>query len=56
MNAAIDSETMDILKDETPMNRIGTPSDIANAALFLADSRSEFITGQVIGVNGGFII
>lgn len=56
MNAAIDSETMDILKDETPMNRIGTPSDIANAALFLADRRSGFITGQIIGVNGGFII
>lgn len=56
MNSAIDSETMDILRDETPVNRIGTPWDIANAAMFLASPGSDFITGQIIGVNGGFII
>ena len=38
------------------MNRIGTPLDVANAALFLASDLSEYITGQVIGVNGGLVI
>lgn len=56
MNAHLDDETMAYLKEETPMNRIGTPEDIARTALFLADKGSDFITGQIIGVNGGFII
>lgn len=56
MNKNLDSETMEYLKEETPMNRLGTPHDIARTALFLADERSDFITGQIIGVNGGFII
>ncbi|WP_426571450.1 SDR family NAD(P)-dependent oxidoreductase [Aquihabitans sp. McL0605] len=37
----------------TPVRRIGTPDDIANACSFLVDERSGYITGQVIGVNGG---
>lgn len=44
------------LADETPLCRIGTPKDIAKAALFLASDDADFITGQVLGVNGGFII
>ena len=38
------------------MGRIGTPEDIAKAALFLASDLSEYITGQTIGVDGGMII
>ena len=56
MNANLDSETMEYLKEETPAARLGTPSDIARTALFLADPSADFITGQIIGVNGGFII
>lgn len=56
MNSHLDEETMNYLKEETPMNRIGTPEDIARTALFLADKNADFITGQIIGVNGGFII
>lgn len=37
----------------TPVRRIGTPEDIANACSFLVDERSDYITGQVLGVNGG---
>ena len=44
------------LADETPLMRLGTPEDIANAALFLASDKADFITGQIIGVNGGFLI
>ena len=38
------------------MKRAGTPEDVANAALFLASGLSAYITGQVIGVDGGMII
>ncbi len=45
-------ERMDSIK----MGRIGTPQDIANCALFLASDLSAYITGQVIGVDGGMLI
>jgi 3-oxoacyl-[acyl-carrier protein] reductase len=38
------------------MNRIGTPDDIANAILFLASDSSSYVTGQVIGVDGGMLV
>ncbi|MEG1774010.1 MAG: SDR family oxidoreductase, partial [Oscillospiraceae bacterium] len=44
------------LCDETPLGRLGTPDEIARAALFLASEQAAFITGQVLGVNGGFVI
>lgn len=44
------------LADETPLCRLGTPDDVANAALFLASDAAAFITGQVLGVNGGFVV
>ena len=49
---------MDIeaLKEETPLNRIGEPIDVANAVAFLLSSGADFITGQILGVNGGFVI
>lgn len=37
----------------TPVRRAGRPEDIANAAVFLCQDESSYITGQVIGVNGG---
>lgn len=55
MNANLSKETINELCEETPVGRIGTPEDIANAALFLANDSSSFITGQVLGVDGGFI-
>lgn len=56
MNKNISEEVMRELKEETPLGRIGTPEDIAAAAGFLASENADFITGQVLGVNGGFII
>ena len=56
MNRNLTPETLDALREETPLEMLGTPEDIAEAALFLASSRSSFITGQVLGVNGGMII
>jgi len=37
----------------TPLRRIGTPADVANAVLFLCSERASFITGQTLGVDGG---
>ncbi len=56
MNAALDSDTVASLVDETPLMRIGKPEDVAAAALFLAGDGASFITGAVLNVNGGFVI
>ena len=44
---------MTTLTKGIPWGRQGTPKDIANAALFLASPYAEYMTGEVIGVNGG---
>lgn len=49
-------DDLNALKDETPLDRLGTPQDIADTAAFLAGDKASFITGQIIGVNGGFVI
>ena len=56
MNAHLSEEAMNELKEETPLCRIGTPEDVANAVYFLASDDASFITGQVLGANGGFVI
>ena len=43
------------LKEETPLEKIGKPEDVAEVAIFLASEKAEFITGQIIPVNGGFV-
>jgi len=55
MNACLDEETRQELIDSTPLCRIGTPEDVAEAVFFLASDKASFITGQCIGVDGGFI-
>ena len=48
-------EVLDELAKETPIGRLGTPEDIANAICFLASDEASFITGQVLVSDGGFI-
>jgi 3-oxoacyl-[acyl-carrier protein] reductase len=38
------------------MGRVGTPEEVANMALFLAADMSSYVTGQVIGVDGGMLV
>ena len=49
-------EEMAELKTETPLQKIGQPRDVANTISFLASAEADFITGQVISPNGGFVI
>lgn len=50
------SEDIEALKEETPLEKIGEPEDIAKTILFLAENSGDFITGQVISPNGGLVI
>lgn len=52
----LNEDTKDMLKEETPLMRLGAPEDIAKCALFLASDAGDFLTGQVISPNGGFVI
>lgn len=56
MMSSFSAEDKAQLVEETPLMRLGTPEDIAAAAVFLASDKASFITGQVLGVNGGFVI
>lgn len=56
MNGSLEESVMEELRQDTPLERIGTVKDIANAAFFLASKEADFITGQVLGVNGGMVI
>ena len=48
-------ETKQILADETPLGRLGTGEDVAKAAAFLLSDDACFITGQTLGVDGGYL-
>ena len=52
----VSQETLEMLREETPLMKLGTVEDIAHTALFLANENANFITGQVISPNGGFVI
>lgn len=56
MNAHLSAEDLAELCEETPLGRLGSPDDIAETVAFLASAEAGFITGQIIGVNGGFVI
>ena len=56
MNKLHGEEVMEELKEETPLGKIGTTMDVAKTVEFLAEDGADFITGQVVSPNGGFII
>jgi NAD(P)-dependent dehydrogenase (short-subunit alcohol dehydrogenase family) len=54
MTDLIPKDVMDKIVDSIPAGRMAEPSEIARAIAFLADEKSSYITGQVLGINGGF--
>lgn len=49
-------EDLENLRQETPLEMLGEPEDVAALAAYLASDKARFMTGQVIGLNGGFVI
>lgn len=56
MNQNLPIDAVAAMLDDTPIGRMGTTSDVAQAALYLTSEEASFITGQVLGVNGGYVI
>ncbi|MBQ8917948.1 MAG: 3-oxoacyl-ACP reductase FabG [Oscillospiraceae bacterium] len=56
MNAALTAEDIAALEEETPLCRIGTAEEAAQAILWLAGEKSAFVTGQVLAPNGGIVV
>jgi 3-oxoacyl-[acyl-carrier protein] reductase len=53
MSAAVRNKAGDLIKKMIPMRRLGQPEDIARVAVFLAGPDSDYLTGQVLTVDGG---
>lgn len=56
MNRALDEEERQLIENDIPLNYIGKPQDVANLVSFLINGNGDYITGQVLRVNGGWYI
>ncbi len=56
MTAVLDEKVRDAIIDRVPMARFGSPEDIANAAIFLAMESTNYMTGQILTVDGGMVM
>lgn len=56
MLSCLSTDEITALCEEIPLGRTGSPDDVANAALYLLSPGADYITGQVLSVNGGFLI
>jgi len=56
MTATVPEKILDMMKEKTPLKRLGTPMDVANALLFLSSDEASFINGAVISVDGGLLL
>lgn len=56
MVQVLGQDTLRDLAEQTPLGRLGRPEDVAYAAAFLASDQASFITGQILGTDGGFIV
>jgi len=55
MNNSLGEEVLKELAQEAALNRIGLPEEVSAAVLFLSEDGASFITGQIMGVDGGFL-
>jgi 3-oxoacyl-[acyl-carrier protein] reductase len=56
MTQELPEKVIDYMKNKTPLGKMGTAQDIADTVSFLASNKSQFITGQVIKVDGGLVL
>ena len=56
MNAHLSEEDINAFVEEIPVGRMGNAEEIAAAAFFLASDEANYITGQVLGINGGYVV
>ncbi|MCD6238809.1 MAG: beta-ketoacyl-ACP reductase [Thermotogae bacterium] len=56
MTEKVPEKVIDFMKSRTSFRRMGEPEEVANVYLFLASDESSFVTGQVIGVDGGLVL
>lgn len=56
MNSRFSAEDLELIREDIPLGIFGEPRHIADTVAFLASEKAEYITGQIIGVNGGMII
>jgi 3-oxoacyl-[acyl-carrier protein] reductase len=56
MTRKLPDAAREILLDQIPLERLGTPDDVADAVLFLASDLASYITGQVLVVDGGMVM
>lgn len=56
MNSRFSAEDLELIREDIPLGIFGKPRHIADTVVFLASEKAEYITGQIIGVNGGMII
>ncbi|WP_394232464.1 elongation factor P 5-aminopentanone reductase [Niallia oryzisoli] len=54
MLAHFNEEDLDIIKGDIPMGRLAEPEDVAESVSFLLSKKAGYITGQIVGVNGGW--
>lgn len=53
MNLRLSEQLREQIRDTIPMKRFGTPKEVSEVILFLCSKEASYITGQVIGINGG---
>ena len=56
MTAALSEKVKEVMMQEIPAGRMGTPEDVANAVAFLVSDEAAYITGQILSVDGGMVM
>ncbi|HEY6586194.1 MAG TPA: 3-oxoacyl-ACP reductase FabG [Candidatus Methanoperedens sp.] len=56
MTATVPEKILDMMKEKTPVKRLGRPDDIAYALLYLASDEANFVNGAVLSVDGGLLL